>query len=45
MNEDSLCLCDWNATATAGLELVSRNLWCNMKRKHHSANASVQLEY
>ncbi|PHU14651.1 hypothetical protein BC332_15856 [Capsicum chinense] len=29
----------WNATATAGLELVSLNLWCNIKRKHHNANA------
>ncbi|KAF3626135.1 hypothetical protein FXO38_29435 [Capsicum annuum] len=31
-----------NATATAGLELVSLNLWCNMKIKHHSTNASVR---
>ena len=35
----------WNAATTAGLELVSLNLWCNIKRKHHSANASVQLKY
>ncbi|PHT36293.1 hypothetical protein CQW23_23993 [Capsicum baccatum] len=30
----------WNATATAGLELVSLNLWCNIKIKHHQTNAS-----
>ncbi|KAF3675215.1 Protein RAE1 [Capsicum annuum] len=34
-----------NATITAGLGLVPLNLWCNMKRKHHSANASVQLKH
>ena len=31
MDEDSLQLCDWNATAD--LELVSLNLWCNMKER------------
>ena len=35
----------WNATATTDLELVSLDLWCNIKRKNHSANASVQLKY
>ncbi|PHT45414.1 putative alpha-mannosidase I MNS4 [Capsicum baccatum] len=40
-DEDSLQPCDWKATA--GLELVTLDLWCNMKGKHHSANASVQL--
>ncbi|KAF3653109.1 hypothetical protein FXO37_17157 [Capsicum annuum] len=29
MDEESLQLCDWNATVD--LELVSLNLWCNMK--------------
>ncbi|KAF3670166.1 Protein Iojap, chloroplastic [Capsicum annuum] len=32
MDEDSLQLCDWNATAD--LELVSLNLWCNMKESN-----------